>query len=57
MGARKVLLVVQGAEKFAPPKSAGHLRPQKGSTDFLKGNPATWIKTGVNTRRYLLSPI
>jgi hypothetical protein len=48
-GIGKAILVVQGTGKFAPPKSAGHFRPQKGSSDFLKGTPATWIKTRVNT--------
>jgi hypothetical protein len=51
----KALLVVQGAEKFAPPKSAGHFRPLKGSTDFLKGTPASLIKARENTIRYRLS--
>jgi hypothetical protein len=36
----KAPLVVQGAEKFAPPKSAGYFRSPESPPDFRKGTPA-----------------
>jgi hypothetical protein len=48
----KALFVVQGSEKFAPPKSAGHFRSPNRSPDFRKGTPARRIKTQVNTRKF-----